>query len=40
MRIPKPFLDMKKDWLGKATLAAEDVRFARTIERLQKIIAN
>ena len=25
---------------GKATLAAEDVRFSRTIERLQKIVVS
>jgi hypothetical protein len=28
----------EKDLTGKATLAAEDIRFARTIERLQRII--
>ena len=28
----------EKDLTGKATLAAEDIRFARTIERIQRII--
>ena len=31
---------MKKDWVLKATLAAEDVRFARTIERIQRIVVS
>ena len=38
LRIPKAFLGYEKDLTGKATLAAEDIRFARTISRLQKII--
>jgi len=39
LRIPKAFLGYEEGLSGgKATLAAEDVRFARTIERLQKII--
>ena len=29
---------MKKMLEGKSTLAAQDIRFARTIERLQRII--
>ena len=29
---------MKKDVEGKATLAAQDIRFARTIERIQRIV--
>ncbi len=28
----------EKDLTGKATLAAEDIRFARTVERIQRII--
>ena len=28
----------EKDLTGKATLAAEDIRFARTIDRLQRIV--
>ena len=38
LRIPKAFLGYEEGIGSKATLAAEDVRFARTIERLQKII--
>jgi hypothetical protein len=30
----------EKDLTGKATLAAEDIRFARTIERIQRIIVS
>ena len=41
LRIPKAFLVYEEGLSGgKATLAAEDVRFARTIERLQKIIVS
>ena len=38
LKIPKAFLGYDETTEGKATLAAEDVRFARTIERLQRII--
>ena len=38
LKIPKAFLGYDENVGGKATLAAEDVRFARTIERLQKIV--
>jgi len=38
LRIPKAFLGFDENMGGKATLAAEDVRFARTIERIQRII--
>tara|TARA_Y100001973_G_C5201688_1_gene338243 strand:+ start:329 stop:2173 length:1845 start_codon:yes stop_codon:yes gene_type:complete len=38
LRIPKAFLGYEEGVGSKATLAAEDVRFARTIERLQKIV--
>ena len=38
LRIPKAFLGYDESISGKATLAAEDVRFARTIERIQKIV--
>jgi len=38
LKIPKAFLGYEEGIGSKATLAAEDVRFARTIERLQKII--
>ena len=41
LRIPKAFLGYEEGLAGgKATLAAEDVRFARTIERLQKIVVS
>ena len=30
----------EKDLTGKATLAAEDIRFARTVERIQKVIVS
>jgi hypothetical protein len=38
LKIPKAFMGYEKDLTGKATLAAEDIRFARTVERLQRII--
>jgi hypothetical protein len=37
LRIPKSFLGYEEGVDGKATLAALDVRFARTIERIQRI---
>ena len=40
LKIPKAFLGYEEGVGSKATLAAEDVRFARTIERLQKIIVS
>jgi hypothetical protein len=38
LKIPKAFLSYEEDLSGKATLAAEDVRFAGTISRIQKIL--
>jgi hypothetical protein len=38
LKVPKAFFGFEKDLTGKATLAAEDIRFARTIERIQRII--
>ena len=38
LRIPKAFLGYEEGIGSKATLAAEDVRFARTIERIQRIV--
>jgi hypothetical protein len=38
LKVPKAFLGYEEGLTGKATLAALDVRFARTIERLQQII--
>jgi len=40
LRIPKAFLGYDEGVEGKATLAAEDIRFARTIERIQKIFTS
>ncbi len=40
LRIPKAFLGYEKDLTGKATLAAEDIRFARTVERVQNIVVS
>jgi len=40
LKIPKAFMGYEKDLTGKATLAAEDIRFARTIERLQRILVS
>lgn len=38
LKIPKAYFGYEGDLQGRATLAAEDIRFARTIERLQRII--
>ena len=38
LKIPKAFLGYEEGVEGKATLAQQDIRFARTIERLQRII--
>jgi hypothetical protein len=38
LKIPKAFLGYEEELSGKATLASEDVRFARTIQRIQKVI--
>ena len=40
LRVPKAFLGYEESLGSKATLAAEDVRFARTIERIQRIIVS
>jgi hypothetical protein len=37
LKVPKAFFGFEKDLEGKATLAAEDIRFARTVERIQRI---
>jgi len=37
LKIPKAFVGYEEGVEGKATLAAQDVRFARTIERIQRI---
>ena len=38
LKVPKAFLGYEEGLSGKATLAAEDVRFARTIEKIQRIV--
>ena len=38
LKIPKAFLGYDENVEGKATLAAEDIRFARTIDRIQRIV--
>jgi hypothetical protein len=38
LKVPKAYLGYEGELNGKATLAAEDIRFARTIERIQRII--
>ena len=38
LKIPKAYLGYDENVNGKATLAAEDVRFARTIERIQRTL--
>ena len=40
LKIPKAFLGFEEDISGKATLASQDFRFARTIERIQRIICS
>ncbi len=38
LKIPKAYFGFEGDLNGKATLAAEDIRFARTVERIQRIL--
>ena len=38
LKIPKAFLGYEEGVEGKATLAQQDIRFARTIERIQRIM--
>jgi hypothetical protein len=38
LKIPKAFLGYEEGVEGKATLAQQDIRFARTIDRIQRII--
>jgi intein/homing endonuclease len=40
LKVPKAYLSYDESISGKATLAAEDVRFARTIERIQRTIVS
>jgi len=38
LKIPKAFLGYEEDLSGKATLASEDIRFAKTVNRVQRIL--
>lgn len=38
LKIPKAFLSYEEELSGKATLASEDVRFAKTIHRIQRVL--
>lgn len=40
LKIPKAYLGYEEDTTGKATLASQDFRFARTIERIQRIMVS
>ena len=40
LKIPKAYLSYESDLGSKATLAQQDVRFARTIDRIQKIVVS
>lgn len=40
LKIPSPFLGYGENLGGKASLAAMDVRFARTIEKIQRIVVS
>ncbi len=40
LKIPKSYLGYEGDISGKATLSQEDVRFARTIQRIQRIFVS
>ena len=40
LRVSKAYLSYDENVNGKATLAAEDVRFARTIERIQRTVVS
>ena len=40
LKVPKAFFGYDEDVEGKATLAAEDIRFARTVERIQRIVVS
>lgn len=38
LKVPKAFIGYEEGIEGKATLAQQDIRFARTVERVQKIV--
>lgn len=38
LKVPKAYMGFEEQLSGKATLSAEDIRFARTVERVQRIV--
>ena len=40
LKVPKAFMGYDENTDGKATLAAQDIRFARTVERVQRIFTS
>jgi hypothetical protein len=38
LKVPKAFIGYEEGVEGKATLAQQDIRFARSVERIQKIV--
>ena len=40
LKVPKAFMGYDENTDGKATLAAQDIRFARTVERIQRIFTS
>ncbi len=40
LKVPKAFMGYDANLEGKATLAAQDIRFARTVERIQRIFTS
>ena len=40
LKVPKAFMGYDENTNGKATLAAQDIRFARTVERIQRIFTS
>jgi hypothetical protein len=40
LKIPKAYLGYEEDTNGKATLASMDIRFAKTIERVQRVLVS
>ncbi len=40
LSIPKAYIGYEEDINGKATLASQDVRFAKTIERIQRVLVS
>lgn len=40
LKIPKPFLNYDENVEGKATVSAMDIRFARTVEKIQRVMVS